>query len=61
MVGNSIRSDINPALETGAHAILVEVENPWVYDVVEPIGNGFQRVPTFATAVDLLLQLANGG
>jgi len=61
MVGNSIRSDINPALEAGAHAILVEVENPWGYDVVEPIRNGFQRVPTFAAAVDLLLHLANGG
>lgn len=55
MVGNSIRSDINPALEVGAQAILVEVENPWVYDVVEPIRNGFPRVPSFAAAVDLLL------
>jgi len=61
MVGNSIRSDINPALESGAHAILIEVENQWVYDVVEPIGNGFPRVPTFAAAVDLLLRLADGG
>ena len=55
MIGNSIRSDVNPALEAGAHAILVDVENPWVYDVVEPVRNGFPRVPTFADAVDLLL------
>jgi putative hydrolase of the HAD superfamily len=60
MVGNSIRSDINPALEIGAHAILIEVENPWAYDVVEPIGNGFARAPSFAAAVDLLLQVAVG-
>jgi hypothetical protein len=37
--------------------ILVEVENPWVYDVVEPISNGFPRVPSFAAAVDLLLRI----
>src|SRR5690606_24015508 len=43
MIGNSVRSDINPALEVGANAILVETENPWVYDVVEPIHNGFPR------------------
>lgn len=60
MVGNSVRSDINPALESGARAILVEVENPWVYDVVEPIHNGFPRVPSFAAAVDILLRLADG-
>jgi len=61
MVGNSIRNDINPALEAGANVILVEVEDPWTYDVVEPVRNGFPRVPTFAAAVDLLLQLHDGG
>jgi putative hydrolase of the HAD superfamily len=55
MIGNSIRSDINPALELGANAILVEIDEPWSYDVVEPVGNGFARVPSFAAAVNLLL------
>lgn len=55
MVGNSIRSDINPALEVGAGAILVEMENPWRHDVVEPIHNGFPRVGSFHQAVDLIL------
>jgi putative hydrolase of the HAD superfamily len=55
MVGNSIRSDINPALELGAGAILVEIDEPWRHDVVEPIHNGFPRVRSFAEAVDLLL------
>lgn len=59
MIGNSIRSDINPALEAGAHAILVEVENPWVYDVVDPIHPDFPRVASFADAVDLLLREAD--
>lgn len=55
MIGNSIRSDVNPALELGANAILVEIEDPWTYDVVEPVRNGFVRVSSFAAAVDLLL------
>ncbi|MBR9989308.1 MAG: HAD family hydrolase [Gemmatimonadetes bacterium] len=55
MVGNSMRSDINPALEAGANAILVETPDPWEYDMVDPISDHFHRVPTFPHAVDLLL------
>ena len=55
MVGNSIRSDINPALEVGAKALLVEVDEPWQHDVVDPIHNGFPSVRTFRDAVDFLL------
>lgn len=55
MIGNSMRSDINPALEVGAHAILVEVENPWAYDLAEPFSDAYLRVPSFAAAVDLLV------
>lgn len=55
MVGNSLRSDVNPALELGVNAILVEVDDPWHHDVVEPIHNGFRRVRGFAEAVDVLL------
>ena len=55
MVGNSMRSDINPALEAGANAILVETPDPWEYDLVDPFSDHFHRVPTFPHAVDLLL------
>lgn len=55
MVGNSIRSDINPALEVGVQAVLVEVADPWQHDMVEPLHNGFPRVRTFRDAVALLL------
>ncbi len=55
MVGNSIRSDINPALEIGVPPILVEVDDPWQHDMVDPISNGFPTVRTFKDAVDLLL------
>lgn len=55
MVGNSIRSDINPALELGVRALLVETLEPWQHDVMEPLHNGFPIVPTFREAVSLLL------
>ncbi|MDX1676055.1 MAG: HAD family hydrolase [Longimicrobiales bacterium] len=59
MVGNSVRSDINPALEVGARALLVEVDEPWQHDVVDPLHDGFRRVRTFRDAVDLLLNGAS--
>lgn len=55
MVGNSLRSDINPALANGAGAILVEVEDPWEFDFAEPISDAFIRVRSFRHAVDHLL------
>lgn len=55
MVGNSMRSDINPALEAGANAILVETTDPWEYDLVEPVSPRFHHVKTFTEAVELLL------
>ncbi|HEX6557911.1 MAG TPA: hypothetical protein VF021_00570, partial [Longimicrobiales bacterium] len=57
MVGNSMRSDINPALEAGANAIFVEVSDPWEFDLVDPVADTFHRVGTFGEAVDLLLGL----
>ena len=58
VVGNSLRSDINPALEVGARAILVEAVEPWQHDVVDPIHDRFTTVASFREAVRLLL---NGG
>jgi putative hydrolase of the HAD superfamily len=55
MIGNSMRSDINPALEAGANAILVEANDPWEHDLVEPFSTRFHRVTTFTEAVDLLV------
>lgn len=56
MIGNSMRSDVNPALRVGANAILVETADPWEYDVVEPHSTEFLTVRSFPEAVDLLLQ-----
>jgi putative hydrolase of the HAD superfamily len=55
MIGNSMRSDINPALEVGANAIFVDVDEPWEFDVVDPLHTDFHRVRAFPEAVDLLL------
>ena len=55
MIGNSIRSDINPALEAGAQAILVEPYDMWYYDKVPPVSEGFLRFTTFPEAVEHLL------
>jgi putative hydrolase of the HAD superfamily len=55
MIGNSMRSDINPALACGANAILVEQAEPWEFDVVDPVHDDFYRVSTFPDAVEFLL------
>jgi putative hydrolase of the HAD superfamily len=55
MIGNSIRSDVNPALEIGAHAILIEIDDPWHHDEVEPLRSGFPVVRSLGEAVSLLL------
>jgi putative hydrolase of the HAD superfamily len=55
MIGNSMRSDINPALECGANAIFVDVDEPWEFDVVEPLHSGFITVRSFPQAVGYLL------
>jgi len=59
MIGNSVRSDINPALEAGARAILVEPYEMWHYDNVPPFSQDFLRAATFPDAVARFLQ--NGG
>lgn len=51
MIGNSPKSDINPALETGLGAVLVPHERTWVLEHCEicaPQGARFLRVNRFA-------------
>lgn len=56
MIGNSVRSDINPALEAGARAILIETDEPWHFDAVNPLHDDFIRVRSFVDAVNFLLE-----
>jgi len=60
MIGNSLRSDINPALTAGARAVLVEPYEMWHYDNVPPVSHDFLRFPTFPDAVDHLLSNGSG-
>lgn len=55
MIGNSLRSDVNPALEAGARAILVEPYEMWHYDNVPPFSEEFLRFGDFVEAVEHLL------
>lgn len=55
MIGNSLRSDINPALSVGSEAILVEPYEMWHYDVVPPVSDDFLRFSTFPEAAAHLL------
>jgi putative hydrolase of the HAD superfamily len=55
MIGNSLRSDINPALTVGSEAILVEPYEMWHYDVVPPVSDDFLRFSTFPEAVAHIL------
>lgn len=43
MVGNSMRSDINPALEAGAQAVYIP-RGTWSHQKVEPISDGYVEV-----------------
>jgi putative hydrolase of the HAD superfamily len=61
MVGNSLRSDINPALLVGAEAVLVEPYEMWEYDNVPPVSPGFVKFTTFPEAVAFLLAKGAGG
>ena len=60
MIGNSLRSDINPALTAGAGAILVEPYEMWHYDNVPPVSQDFLRFSTFPEAVDHICQNSLG-
>lgn len=55
MIGNSVRSDVNPALEIGANAILIQIDDPWHHDEVEPIHRDFPVVRSLSEAATLLL------
>lgn len=56
VVGNSLRSDINPALQLGAAAVLVEPYEMWYYDNVPPIHDDFLRFTSFPEAAAHLLE-----
>lgn len=57
MIGNSPRSDVNPAREAGLRTILVPHESPWHRDLAPPLDDGppTWTATSFGHAVDLVL------
>jgi putative hydrolase of the HAD superfamily len=61
MVGNSLKSDILPVLDAGAHAVYVPYELCWVHERVAPEalnGRLFHEIPRIADLPPLLRALA---
>ena len=54
MVGNSVRSDVWPVLEIGAHAVHIPYHLTWAHEAVEHNGD----VPTLETIAELPAWLA---
>lgn len=56
MIGNSMRSDVRPALEAGWRAIHVPAPTEWAHDVAEAAATArFHRAGRFGEVADLVL------
>jgi len=63
MAGNSLRSDILPVLEIGAHAVYIPYEDTWEHEnsVAEPAGQRhYHRISSLDELPDLVAKLAGG-
>jgi putative hydrolase of the HAD superfamily len=58
-VGNSFRSDVNPALHIGMHAIWLR-RPTWLYEEMAPEGDGFVPVQSLTEAAEVLLTADDG-
>ena len=63
MAGNSLKSDILPALEAGAYAVYIPYDITWVHEMAdEPDDNGrYFKVDKFADLPDLLKMIDRKG
>jgi putative hydrolase of the HAD superfamily len=55
MVGDSIKSDVNPALAVGMKAIWIEGERPWSHEV-EDLTAGYTKVVGLSEAANIILE-----
>jgi len=57
MIGNSIKSDINPALAAGLHAVFLLHKDTWVLEHAElaapPVGQRLLELESFARLVEI--------
>jgi len=63
MVGNSVRSDIQPVLAIGGEAVLIPYEVTWKHEQVDPPPQSQERFTTLTTIRDLptFLEGTDGG
>jgi len=59
IIGDGMRSDINPALELGAHALLVRGQN-WVHEQVPPVRPEFDAVDSLHEIPGIVLARMRG-
>ncbi len=59
MIGNSMRADIVPAIESGAWGIHVPSEHVWTLDIDDdpPPGTRFRRLPEISAVVPLIREI----
>lgn len=60
MVGNSLRSDVIPAIEAGAWGVHVPHDLTWAYEIAEPpvTHRHFRRIDTLAALPDLVAEVS---
>jgi len=57
VVGDSIRSDINPALEAGAHAIWIPISTAWRYEEGRPARDKFIKLASISELAVIYTEL----
>jgi putative hydrolase of the HAD superfamily len=53
MIGDSIRSDINPSLAAGFNAVYIPCPDAWAYEV-EPLQDGYVKLNSIAELLDIV-------
>jgi putative hydrolase of the HAD superfamily len=54
MIGNSLKSDVLPLIEIGAHAIHIPFHTTWAYEMVEHNGEGYKTINHLTDVLKLL-------
>ncbi|MFR9708999.1 HAD family hydrolase [Paenibacillus sp. MB22_1] len=53
MIGNSLRTDVMPALSAGIKAIYIKIPNEWLYNIVELQHDGDSEMHTVTSLVEV--------
>jgi putative hydrolase of the HAD superfamily len=53
LIGNSVRSDLNPGLKLGLNCILIPATT-WKFEEEKPINNNYLKLETLTEVIDYL-------